>query len=142
MTNILSKYLRKHYFAIVHKNSGEAGEGGLLIDYHWAPIEHYRALFFIFYFSFFYIYKEPKQKLLKSRIWRPSALNYCYKELHLRYCRVSGSTSIYNVWQSNFSLGASNCHAVQFNRDLWEKLSTWSKKLWNNILLEKSMYSY
>ena len=44
-----------------------------------------------------------------------SAVNYCHKELHLRYGRRSGSTSDYSIWQSNYSFGASNYHLVQFN---------------------------
>ena len=39
--------------------------------------------------------------------------------LHLRCWRQHGSTSDYSVWQSNFSLGASSCHLVQFNWELW-----------------------
>ena len=48
-----------------------------------------------------------------------SAVNYCHKELHLRYSRQAGSTSDYSIWQSTYSLGVINCHLVQFNGDLY-----------------------
>ena len=57
--------------------------------------------------------EQPKQKLLKDSSWRFSALNYCHKELHLRCWRWCGSTPDYSIWQSNFSLGASNRYLVQ-----------------------------
>ena len=47
----------------------------------------------------------------------PSAVNYCQKELHLRYLRRRRSTSDYSISQSDYLVLA----AIQYCLPFWTK---------------------